>query len=63
MYTENDRSPPHKKGGNLKLNDTDWQKRESKNFTTNDRIKQDVFFNELEFALVEKKTGGSGGRY
>jgi hypothetical protein len=28
MYTENDRSPPHKKGGNLKLNDTDWQKRE-----------------------------------
>jgi hypothetical protein len=29
MYTENDRLPPHKKGGNLKLNDTDWQIRES----------------------------------
>jgi hypothetical protein len=30
MYTENDQLPPHKKGGNLKLNDTDWQKRELK---------------------------------
>jgi len=55
MYTENDRSPPHKKGGNLKLNDTDWQKRESKNFTTNDRIKQDVFFMNLKLRLLKKK--------
>jgi hypothetical protein len=35
-------------------------KRELKNFTTNDRIKQDVFFMNLNLRLL-KKTGGLGG--